>query len=92
MRTLEAGIQALGWQGGTLYQVIEEAELLVRDDKHNKSTYKYGYRDGNDYLWGAGIEQYSIPVNSWDSDPICTLSFIAGLKAGIQSRKTSLNL
>lgn len=88
VKTLEAGINALGWQGGTYSQIVCEAKKLVKNGNHNKSTYEYGIANGK--IHDGGIESCSIPVNSWDSDPVCTLSYIAGLSHGIFLQPNSL--
>lgn len=84
MNTLEAGIKAFGWQGGTYSQVVREAKALVKTGNHNESVYKYGIAAGK--IHNGGIESCSIPVNSWDSDPTCTISYIAGLNKGIGTK------
>ena len=74
MNLLSTGIESLGWQGGTIWQVIAECHKQA-DQK--SSCYRYGKRAAKQFP-NEGVFGIKIPVNSWDNDPQCNVDYIAG--------------
>ena len=69
----QTGLQALGWQGGTLWQVIAACKTRANI---TSSTYRYGSQSAIQFP--CSIDELQIPINSWDSDSQCSIDYIAG--------------
>ena len=73
-RALQTTITLLGWQGGTLHQVLSALSNL---QNINSTTYRYGYNYASTNTINYPLPEF-LPVNSFQNDANLLLSYIAG--------------
>jgi hypothetical protein len=74
MNIIQTGLSALGWHGGTIWQVIDECHK--RADKES-CVYRYGKQTAKQFPSDL-IFSAKVPVNSWSNDAQCSINWIAG--------------
>lgn len=83
MKTLEAWCKAKGYQGGTIWQMLEDvrrsAETLIPE---NNGPYSWGVREAIALRHGDNIMNYPVPVNSFvhdRSESVAIMEYLCGL-------------
>jgi hypothetical protein len=86
IKTLESWCRAKGYQGGTIFMMLEDIEAQSRNGQVDKQSdcYRWGVREANGFEHGHNVASYSVPVNSWcdnaaDIRSRCTIEYLCGL-------------
>lgn len=84
IKVLEAYCKAKGYQGATIWQVLEDCSIFNPTIDRKSDPYKWGYREGQAQSHGSFLGDYPVPVNSWSpTNNESTLEYLAGINAGM---------
>ncbi|NCX94154.1 MAG: hypothetical protein EBX40_05725 [Gammaproteobacteria bacterium] len=68
-------MRAKNWQGGTIWQAIQEIGKYKVD---NQTAFNCGVRSEQQFPNQTELT-IKVPIKSWNDDPACNMSYLAGI-------------